>query len=213
MKQLSVLFVAFTLLMLLSKRANVEKHKQDMSNLNPPDPNPEKFKTPQTFIETVIPVAKEAQKRYNIPWQFIVSQLSLESGYGRSAPYFNLMGRKARKDAAGKITEPAFLSWTWEYVKDPAEGHKFPEWDASKTIKEGNRYKIRVKDYFKAYPSLFEALADYLRIFKFKRYEGAAKYADDWKRYAHAIASAGYTTTPADIYVKHLVSIFDKIHV
>lgn len=172
------------------------------------DPNPRKFQTNEKFVKSLLPITREFKQ---FPEGFLISQLALESNYGKSAPHFNFSGRKARKDKDGNPVEDYFLSWTWEIVKDRNEANKFPEKDTTKDtrLKDG-KWRVRVKDYFKAYPDLKSGFMDYIKIFSFPRYAPAFQHKD-LQTFAHEIARLGYATAPPEEYAKGVTNTWQKI--
>lgn len=161
------------------------------------------------FIKTYYPAADSVSRKTGIPAEFIISQLALETGWGKYGKHFNLSGIKARKNSAGQPIDPAFLSWTWEYVPNLARAYQFPDYDPTKTEKVGTRYKVRVKDYFRKYASAGEFLNDYTRLLLSSRYRPALAYKSEWRVYARKIIEAGYATLDADEYVNRLQKIYN----
>src|SRR5690606_13136897 len=117
---------------------------------------------PQEFVDLLRPHAQAVERRTGIPWQVIVAQAALETGWLKhpivdadtGEPSYNLFGIKAH----GREYVNA---WTHEYIR-------------------GER--VRVKDKFRKYASYEESLADYANfLLSNPRYRIALQHSDPVK--------------------------------
>lgn len=125
------------------------------------------------------PLAKAVGKEYGIPWQAILVQSALETGWGSSShvKYNNFNGVK---DTDGKN---AVNSTTKEFING--------QW-------------ITIKDGFETWPTPYEGLRGYAEfIHKNKRYKKALLYPNDPYQYIVEIKNAGYATSPNYISILH----------
>lgn len=133
-----------------------------------------KEKTPkdkENFIVEYKDIAKQMEKEFKIPWEFIISQAWLESAWwtsGLAVNYNNLFGIKARK------WWKSVLLWTNEEI---------------------NGQMVRKKEPFRVYDSIEESFRDHARfLIENPRYKNAFKYSSDPINFAIEIARAWYAT-------------------
>lgn len=144
------------------------------------------------FIERLAPAAQAASDATGIPAHYILSQVALESGWGKreirnadGSGSHNVLGVKAGADWKG----PTVSAVTTEYVNGRA--HK-------------------VTERFRAYGSYHEALSDYAAVLKNNsRYQPVLKAAANASEFAHGLQKAGYATDPQ--YGKKLLSIIKQM--
>lgn len=139
-----------------------------------------KPKTPQEFIDAVLPHAEKAAKELGIPARVLVAQAALETGWGKhqirhadGKASFNLFGIKADK------------SWDGDRVRTMT--HEY----------EGGRME-RQEAKFRSYGSIAESFDDYARFLKSNpRYEQALRHQGSAHQFASGLQKAGYATDPA----------------
>lgn len=142
------------------------------------------------FIKKYLPYAQRMEEEFKVPALVAMSQSALETGWGDKAPGNMMFGMKTGKSWTGKRQ----LITTTEYHDN--ENFKYPE-VISITKVSANRYKYRVKDYFRAYDSPLGSFRDYARLLaRNKRYQKAFNYTSDPVLFAKEIARAGYATAP-----------------
>ncbi|MCY0386010.1 flagellar assembly peptidoglycan hydrolase FlgJ [Robbsia sp. Bb-Pol-6] len=144
------------------------------------------------FIEKLSPAAQAASRATGIPAHFILSQVALESGWGKSeirgaggSHSHNVLGVKAGSDWNG----PTVTATTTEYV------HGQPH---------------RVQETFRSYGSYQEALEDYAKVLKGNsRYQPALRASNTASGFANGMQKAGYATDPH--YAKKLLAIIKQM--
>lgn len=137
-------------------------------------------RTPQEFIDAVLPHAEKAAKELGIPARVLVAQAALETGWGKhqirhadGKASFNLFGIKADK------------SWDGDRVRTMT--HEY----------EGGRME-RQEAKFRSYGSIAESFDDYARFLKSNpRYEQALRHQGSAHQFATGLQKAGYATDPA----------------
>jgi len=144
--------------------------------------------TPAEFIKKYSPYAKAAERSTGVPFEFIIAQSGLETGWGNSTPGNMFFGIKATKNWKGKRQ----LLRTTEIVY-PHQLSMFPEVISTTPI-AGGKVKAVVRDYFRAYDSPKDSFEDHISLLK-ARYAGAFNYSDPY-RVAEEVARAGYATAP-----------------
>lgn len=119
------------------------------------------------------PLAKAIGKEYGIPWQVILVQTALETGYGKSSlltKYNNFGGVKfAGSGAPSKVNMET--------------GEVF------------NGQSVTINAYFAVWKTPYEGLKGYANFFhRNKRYATALKYPNDPFQFVVEIKKAGYAT-------------------
>lgn len=139
------------------------------------------------FIESIIPYAKKAQKKYGVKPSVLVAQAALESNWGNSGlakeakNYFGIKGSKEDAEYA-----------TREFSQD--------KW-------------IEINASFKRYSSMEESVMDYAKLLQHgtswnKDLYKSAIDAETYKEAALAVQEAGYATDPD--YAKKLIRIIEQ---
>jgi len=136
-------------------------------------------KTPQQFIDAVLPHAEKAARELGIPARVLVAQAALETGWGKhqirhadGSSAFNLFGIKADK------------SWAGERVRTLTH-----EYDNGRLEKQAAK--------FRAYGSIEAAFDDYVQFLKANpRYSQALQHGGNAQRFATGLQQAGYATDP-----------------
>jgi len=155
-------------------------------------------------------INKDGTLKGAIPVLFTLAQKGLESDWGNKAPGFNFSGLTAGKNWKGKTQTIR----TKEDLPDKDRTkHKFKyvySITAYKTDKGMIRYIWDVdRDDFRAYDSAAEAFTDHAVFLKeTARYKPAFRYSDP-KRFADAIAAAGYAS--GQQYAKSLKACIDSV--
>jgi flagellar protein FlgJ len=136
-------------------------------------------RSPAAFIGALWPHAQRAAEELGVPPKALLAQAALESGWGKhqirhadGRPSFNLFGIKAGRGWEGARVRVATLEYTG-------------------TVSE------RRLEQFRAYDSLADAFADYVRLLKNNpRYQQALQAGQNHGAYAEALQRAGYATDP-----------------
>lgn len=144
------------------------------------------------FIEKLAPAAEAASRETGIPAHFILSQVALESGWGKSeirtpggARTHNVLGVKAGDGWTG----PTVHAYTTEYV------HGRPQ---------------HVREEFRVYGSYKEALKDYANVLTSNtRYASALRNSNSAAGFANGMQRAGYATDPH--YASKLLAIIKQM--
>jgi len=144
----------------------------------------------QKFVEGMLPHATAAARELGVDARAIVAQAALETGWGTSQPADasgnsrNYFGIKAGSGWQGA----SVASDTLEYVSGEAIGKRAR---------------------FRAYGSLAENVADYVRVLREPRYAAALGTGSDVRAFANALQRGGYATDPE--YANKLVAIAEKL--
>ncbi len=143
------------------------------------------------FVDEMLPHATAAARELGVDPRAIIAQAALETGWGTHQPADshggsnNLFGIKAGAGWKGASVE----SGTTEFVDGSAQGEQAR---------------------FRAYGSVAENVADYVRVLRDNpRYSAALGTGSDVRAFATALQRGGYATDPD--YASKLVSIADRL--
>lgn len=125
------------------------------------------------FLNWIIPLAKHAGAKFGLPWQALVVQCALETGWGKSSllrTYNNFGGIKAgNNDNSVALGTKEFINGQWI-----APTSKFGVWRTP-----------------------YEGLLGYGNFFhRYNRYKQALNYPNDPYKFIEEIKKAGYATDP-----------------
>jgi peptidoglycan hydrolase FlgJ len=144
----------------------------------------------QKFIDDMLPHATAAARELGVDPRAIVAQAALETGWGTAKPAdasgnsHNFFGIKAGANWRG----PSVAADTTEYVAGEAGSERAR---------------------FRAYGSVAENVADYVRVLREPRYAAALDTGSDVRAFATALQRGGYATDPE--YANKLVATFERV--
>jgi flagellar protein FlgJ len=150
-----------------------------------------KASSPSEFVAAILPLARRAAEALGVNPLGIVAQAALETGWGQrlakladGTPGFNLFGIKAGDN--------------WQGKKLGADTLEFTDGVAQQR-----------RETFRAYDSVAESVADYVRLVKGSpRYQQALAAGQNAHAYAQGLASGGYATDPD--YAKKISDILNS---
>jgi flagellar protein FlgJ len=160
------------------------------------------------FVKKYHPFAKRAEAITGVPALVTLAQAAIESGWGSKAPGNNFFGHKTGKSWQG---ERQLLTTTEILPSEDRARYAFPEVLSIEKRTDG-KFRWRVKDWFRKYPSPEEAFIAHGNFLKNnKRYAAAFTLRED-KAFAAAIHQAGYATDPNYTQKLHaLIEDFRKL--
>lgn len=147
------------------------------------------FTDEKSFFQALLPEAKAAAKELGVDPKLLLSQVALETGWGKHTPHrvdgsdsYNMFGIKANS------------AWQGRRV-------------ANSTLEYEQGVPVRKTDYFRAYGSYAESFRDYVGFLRDNpRYADALAQVDNPKQYMTALQKAGYATDPH--YSNKVMSIY-----
>lgn len=147
--------------------------------------------SPEAFVESVLPYAKQAAKELGVDPKVLVSQAALETGWGKHVI----------RDATGKSSHNLFN------IK--ADSRWQGEGVSVKTLEYRDGLPKPEVASFRRYDSYGQSFADYVNFIQDNpRYQQALKSAHDPEAYVRELQSAGYATDP--FYAEKINSIFSS---
>ncbi len=137
------------------------------------------FEQPKDFVTALIPEAKRVQEKINVPFEVVIAQAALETGWGQ----------KIIKTDNGESSNNLFN------IKADSR------WDGEQTQKETLEFEngamVKKREPFRVYESLSQSVNDYLKLLTgSERYQGALENSTDVEQFLHNLQSAGYATDP-----------------
>ncbi len=137
------------------------------------------FAQPKDFVTALIEPAKNVQEKLGVPFQVVIAQAALETGWGQ----------KIIKDDNGASSNNLFN------IKADKR------WSGDKIQKETLEFEqgamIKKSAPFRAYQSLSESVNDYVNFLSDgDRYQGALHNSGDVEHFLHGLQKAGYATDP-----------------
>lgn len=160
--------------------------------------------TPQEFVSKYLPYAKQVEKEFGTPALFNLGQSALETGYGGTIIGNMMFGVK---DTDG-INGNEQLLTTTEFHKSARV--KYPVIFTIVEVVKGKRWKYKVKDWFRKYPTPYESFRDHSIFLRDNpRYREALTYKYMPFSFAKAVCDAGYATDPN--YWTSLQSVMKRI--
>ncbi len=145
-----------------------------------------------TFVQRLLPHAKEASASTGIPAHFMMGQAALETGWGKSEirgadgqNSHNLFGIKAGSGWRGRTVDIV----TTEYVNGKPQ---------------------KQLDTFRAYDSYADSFRDYANLLRANpRYQNVIAQGQDAAQFAQKLQQAGYATDPR--YAQKLTSVIRQL--
>lgn len=158
--------------------------------------------TPKEFISSFYKYAKQVEKTDGVPALFSLAQSALETGWGNTVVGNMMFGVK---DTDG-INGNEQLLTTTEYHNSP--NVKYPFLVSVVEVIKDKRWKYKVKDWFRKYPTPEQSFRDHaVFLKKNKRYSKAFNYTEAPYLFAKEVCNAGYATDP-----NYLASITTIMH-
>ncbi|RYU69508.1 flagellar assembly peptidoglycan hydrolase FlgJ [Aliivibrio finisterrensis] len=156
-----------------------------------PAQQPQKFDSPQQFVETMKPYAEKAAKALGIDSNVLIAQAALETGWGKKViqnsvdSSHNLFNIKADR------------SW---------QGDKI----AKNTLEYHDNIAVTENAAFRSYDNYEESFSDFVRFLNQNpRYERALQQTESSESFIKGIHSAGYATDPN--YTDKVMSVMKTV--
>lgn len=138
------------------------------------------FQDPQSFLETLRPLAERTGRELGVPPRALLAQAALETGWGQ-----HVLRHGDGNSSHNVFNIKAHRGWEGDAVSVP-------------TLEYRDGVAVRERAEFRSYDSLEQAFADYADFLRgHPRYAEALQAGDDGPRFARALQSAGYATDPA----------------
>lgn len=137
------------------------------------------FSEPKDFVSALIAPAKSVQEKIGVPFEVIIAQAALETGWGQ----------KIIKDQNGSGSNNLFnIKADSRWVGDSIQKESL-EFEQGAMVKKTSP--------FRAYQSLTESVNDYVSFLTDNdRYQDALQNPSNVEHFVHSLQKAGYATDP-----------------
>lgn len=169
---------------LLDKAKNRQTNDNNLNNSFPitgrtPIVEGQTFTEPKDFVTAMIAPAKQAQAKLKVPFEVIIAQAALETGWGK----------KIIKTGNGESSNNLFN------IKADKR------WQGDKTHKETLEYEngamVKKREPFRVYQTMQDSVNDYINFLSSgDRYQDALKQAGNVEQFLQGLQGAGYATDP-----------------
>ncbi|MEH6595128.1 MAG: flagellar assembly peptidoglycan hydrolase FlgJ [Colwellia polaris] len=137
------------------------------------------FTEPKDFVSALTADAKRVQDKINVPFEVVIAQAALETGWGQK-----IIKTNTGESSNNLFNIKADSRWTGEKV------HK-------ETLEFEDGAMVKKREPFRVYESIGQSVNDYLNLLtKSERYQGALEKSTDVEQFLHNLQSAGYATDP-----------------
>lgn len=160
------------------------------------------------FVKKVYPAAERLYRAGGVSPLFVTAQAALETGWQIKGIGNNIFGITKGSTWTG----PVELVLTTEYFRTCDVKFKAPEEVVSVDQVAPDKYKYRVRRFFRVYDSLDACLDDHLALLRKPGYADAWPYRTDAKEYARRLVDntgARYATAPN--YAEVMGSMIDNV--
>ncbi len=150
------------------------------------------FEQPKDFVTALIEPAKQVEKKLNIPFEVVIAQAALETGWGK----------KVIQTEQGESSNNLFN------IKADSR------WSGDKTHKETLEYEqgamVKKREPFRVYESISESVNDYINFLSSSdRYQGALNQSGNVEHFLQGLQKAGYATDPN--YANKILGTLSKV--
>ena len=160
------------------------------SNAVSEKPQPQRFDTPQQFVETLLPLAESVAAELGVDPKVLLAQSALETGWGR-----HLIQRSEGGSSHNLFNIKADSRWSGDKA-------------FVGTVEFRDGVAQQERSAFRVYESYEQSFRDYAEFLKgSSRYQQALEQAGDPYRYLRGLQQAGYATDPE--YADKISRIFD----
>jgi len=157
------------------RQASIHHTKKVVDNADNVD-----FSSPSSFIETLLPYAKQAAKALGTSPEVIIAQSALETGWGQK-----ILQKPNNESSFNLFNIKSHQNWQGESVNK-----------SSLEVEDG--VGVQRQSNFRVYNNLQESFKDYIDfITKNQRYEQALQQNNGAEGYIEALQQAGYATDPS----------------
>jgi len=150
-----------------------------------------KIKSPEDFINQLLPQARQAAKELGVDAKVLLAQSALETGWGK-----HVMHNKTGENSHNLFGIKASHGWSGKTV-------------SVQTVEYNDGVAAKQQASFRAYDSYEESFNDYVQFLKQNpRYQQALSKVDSNEGFIKGLQKAGYATDPA--YAKKIISILGR---
>ena len=137
------------------------------------------YASPGDFVKAMSEPAKFVEKKLSVPFQVVIAQAALETGWGQKVI------RKNNGDSSNNLFN----------IKADKR------WQGDRVVKETLEFEqgtvVKKREPFRVYDSISDSVTDYVNFLSNSdRYQQALKRAENVEHFLHNLQKAGYATDP-----------------
>jgi len=137
------------------------------------------FDSPESFVQQLLPMAKQAAQRIGVPPEVILSQAALETGWGQF-----IIDKPNGRSSHNLFNIKADSRWQGEHA-------------STGTIEYRDGVAVKEQAQFRSYDNYQDSFNDYVDFLQTQpRYQNALKQTHDPERFIEGLHKAGYATDP-----------------
>ena len=137
------------------------------------------FDSPESFVQQLLPMAKQAAQRIGVTPEVILSQAALETGWGQF-----IIDKPNGRSSHNLFNIKADSRWQGEHA-------------STGTIEYRDGVAVKEQAQFRSYDNYQDSFNDYVDFLQTQpRYQNALKQTHDPERFIEGLHKAGYATDP-----------------
>ncbi|MBE4464842.1 flagellar assembly peptidoglycan hydrolase FlgJ [Vibrio parahaemolyticus] len=173
------------------KAREIEKRLIESGELSRTSHTPDKFDSPESFVNSMKPYAEKAAKALGVEPSLLLAQAALETGWGQKVV------QNARGSSNNLFNIKADRSWQGDKV-------------TTQTLEFHDNTPVKETAAFRSYSNYQDSFNDYVRFLNDNpRYETALQQRGDSESFIRGIHRAGYATDPT--YADKVLQVKQKI--
>lgn len=137
------------------------------------------FDSPESFVQQLLPMAKQAAKKIGVTAEVILSQAALETGWGQ-----HIIDKANGRSSHNLFNIKADSRWQGERA-------------TTGTVEYRDGVAVKEQAQFRSYDSYQDSFNDYVDFLQTQpRYQDALEQTDDPEQFIDGLHKAGYATDP-----------------
>lgn len=137
------------------------------------------FDSPESFVQQLLPMAREAAQRIGVTPEVILSQAALETGWGQF-----IIDKSNGRSSHNLFNIKADSRWQGEHA-------------STRTMEYRDGVAVKEQAQFRSYDNYQDSFNDYVDFLQTQpRYQNALKQTHDPERFIEGLHKAGYATDP-----------------
>ena len=137
------------------------------------------FDSPESFVQQLLPMAKQAAQRIGVTPEVILSQAALETGWGQ-----HIIDKANGKSSHNLFNIKADSRWQGEHA-------------TTGTVEYRDGVAVKEQAQFRSYDNYQDSFNDYVDFLQTQpRYQNALKQTHDPEQFIEGLHKAGYATDP-----------------
>lgn len=137
------------------------------------------FDSPESFVQQLLPMAKQAAQRIGVTPEVILSQAALETGWGQ-----HVIDQANGKSSHNLFNIKADSRWLGEHA-------------TTGTVEYRDGVAVKEQAQFRSYDNYQDSFNDYVDFLQIQpRYQNALKHTHDPEKFIDGLHKAGYATDP-----------------